>query len=138
MNPRLYDAEFYSLPANSHQQLPAGESLNAVADVSVVLGESASFQRFTHYSERELLMRFGKNVSDQVPVAVMNQWYGPLQNVRGIFYLRILAVQDGVPQPYADVSRYVRDAWLRARQDKILAEKITELKAGYKIFVQEH
>ena len=78
-------------------------------------------------------MLYGKNIAEALPKAQLQQWVGPFSNFRGSFYFRVLGTHDGTVRPFEDVRIYVRDAWLKSRQDRLFAEKVQELKSNYRI-----
>ncbi len=92
-----------------------------------------SLVKFPKISEQEIMARMGKDVSDATMKASQGKWVGPMNNVRGTFFIRVVASHKGEVRPFAEVKRYVRDAWFNANQNKIVQQQIASLKANYKI-----
>lgn len=84
----------------------------------------------------ELTQLYGADIAKRLQTAPLQQWQGPEQNVHGVFFVRTLNRFDAAPQPYAQCHAYVRDAWLRTREDALVQARITALKPGYAIYVE--
>jgi hypothetical protein len=131
MNPRLYDIEEYFFPDNSEDY---GVAINQTAlSAENWLGGKGEPTRFAKLSEQELLMRMGKDISQQLVLAELQQWTGPLKNYRGVYFVRIMATYDAVPKSYQEVEPYLRDAWIRKQQDNIIQSRLSELQSTYHI-----
>ena len=131
MNPRLYDIEEYFFPDSSadyavavNQTMPSAENWLA--------GKGAA-TRLAKLSEQELLMRMGKEISQQLVAAELQHWNGPLKNYRGVYFVRIMATYDATPKSYQEVEPYLRDAWIRKQQDNIIQARLAELQSAYHI-----
>lgn len=131
MNPRLYDIEEYFFPDSSEDYAVAANQTMPSAENWLAAKGGAT--RLAKLSEQELLMRMGKEISQQLVAAELQQWNGPLKNYRGVYFVRIMATYDAVPKSYQEVERYLRDAWIRKQQDKIIQSRLAELQSTYHI-----
>jgi hypothetical protein len=133
MSPRRYDLEEYFFPVDSQDYTEATDKHFTLHDREAWLEQKGNATQLDAQSQQELLMRMGKEISEQLISAEMGQWNGPLTNYRGAFFVRIVKVHESEPMPYEDVERYLRDAWIRQQQELIIQSKIAELQSGYRI-----
>lgn len=131
INPRLYDIEEYFFPDTDKDfSVAEQQTMSSAANWLSGKGEPT---RLAKLSEQELLMRMGKEISQHLVAAELHEWNGPLKNYRGVYFVRIMATYDAVPKTYQEVERYLRDAWIRKQQEKIIQSRLSELQSTYHI-----
>ena len=119
-----------SIPKNLIIELRSANNIDSLAEKLQL-----NLAKLPKMSEQEISGRMGKNVADAVIKTALNSWAGPLENERGIYFIRAVASYESTVMPLLNVNAYVRDALLKTRQDAILQEKIAALKTIYTITI---
>ncbi len=133
MHPTLRQVQWVKF--DKHAQLPEHYALQLNKEPWKVDAHKIVEQKQMKLSVRDINIRMGDKVAKKAAKASLNTWYGPIKSYHGVFVFRVLSVHDGVAKPFAEVKRYVRDAWIRAQQKDILQQKVSELKQDYVIQV---
>lgn len=137
MSPRRFDLEEYFFPIDSQEYAEATDQQFNLNDKETWLKQKGHATQLEAQSQQELLMRMGKEISEQLISADMERWIGPLTNYRGAFFVRMIKAREAEPLPYEEVERYLRDAWIRHQQEQIIQSKVAELTTGYRIELRE-
>jgi parvulin-like peptidyl-prolyl isomerase len=86
---------------------------------------------------QELIGLLGPEVAQRIFDLPRGGWHGPLTSDRGVHFVRVLDHHPPTEPTFEELEDYLRQDWSLARQRDALAAKLAELRAGYRIVVEE-
>ena len=127
-----FDHVFY----DSRDAEPILPALRDGADFTELGDEFWLGRSLRRFSELELSTTFGADFTARVLALPLGEWTGPLASSRGSHFVRVSARHDPELRSRKDVEWALREDWLRARREEARAEKLAELRARYRIEIE--
>jgi hypothetical protein len=128
---QVYFAKPAEVPDGLLARLRAGADIAGLGDPLYMLGH-----RLTGYSERDLSDLFGADNAKEIMAQPPGEWQGPLHSREGVHFVRLVAKQAAHLPAFEDVKNSVLEDWRRARRNQIVAARVAELRARYRIVVE--
>jgi parvulin-like peptidyl-prolyl isomerase len=93
--------------------------------------------RPNRYSLQDLLGLVGPDVARRVFELPVGIWHGPIASARGVHFVQLVGRQPAKMLPFEELADSLRQDWFLARQEQALAAKLGELRANYRIVVED-
>lgn len=84
-------------------------------------------------SEQELAITLGISAAKKIVSIQDNDWHGPIITTKGIFFIRILDRYPSHTPTFEDVENYVKIDWINTQKNRLISEKIKQLRKDYKV-----
>jgi hypothetical protein len=128
------DQVFYADPARVPDdlmtQLENGTDIGELGDFLDMLGN-----RLARYSLRDLIGLVGPDVARRVFELPAGAWHGPLRSERGVHFVRVEQHHPPTTPSFDELRDYLRQDWTLDQQQRVVADKIAELRRNYRIVV---
>jgi len=128
----VFYADPATVPGDLLERLRAGAEPDDLGDGPDMLGPTP-----TRYSLRDLIGPMGPEVGRRIFELPAGAWDGPFASDRGVHFVRILERHPPALPPFDELAESLRQDWFFAMQEKAVAAKLTELRAGYRIVVED-
>jgi hypothetical protein len=120
------------LPPDLLARLRAGEDFRGLGQRLFMLGH-----RLARYSIADLTDLFGADLAREIFALPPGEWQGPLRSAHGVHLIRIAEKLPARVPAFEEVADWVREDWRHARQQELIAAQIAELRARYRIVIEE-
>jgi PPIC-type PPIASE domain len=128
----VFYADAAEVPADLRGQLQDGPDLDGLGSRLLELGP-----RLHRYSLQDLIDLAGPEVARRVFELPVGQWQGQMSSDQGAHFIRVAERHPPDEPGFEEIEDYLRQDWLFARQEEALAEKLTELRANYRIITED-
>ena len=128
----VFYADAAEVPADLQDQLTDGPDLDDLGNRLLTLGP-----RLHRYSLQDLIDLAGPEVARQVFELPVGEWQGQMSSDQGVHLVRVAERHPPEEPAFEEIEAYLRQDWLFARQEEALAEKLTELRANYRIIMED-
>ncbi len=126
------------------KSLPSDDTGNAIRLDDLSLSELLPFsknanqysKRYENLSLRDIKIRLGQEIAKEFQTPQFNKLIGPIKSSKGFHMIQISATSPASIPPFNQVSHFVKDAWLKAEKNKLINQKVSELKAEYTIVTE--
>jgi hypothetical protein len=127
----VFYADPQAVPDGLLEKLRAGADGRGLGDRLFMLGP-----RLARYSAADLAGLFGAELAQRVLELAPGSWQGPFRSAEGVHFVRVAARDPARLPAFEEVVDWVREDWLHARQQQIIGEQVTALRARYRIVVE--
>jgi hypothetical protein len=121
-----------AVPADALQRLRAGAEPDDIGEGPDLLGPTPA-----RYSLRDLIGPMGAEVARRIFELPAGAWDGPFASERGLHFVRVLERQPAGLPAFEEIAGTLRQDWFFARQEEAVAARLRELRAGYRIVVED-
>jgi PPIC-type PPIASE domain len=128
----LFYADAAAAPPDLTEQSQDGPDLGNLGEHLLMLGP-----RPNRYSLQDLLGLVGPDVARRVFELPVGIWHGPIASARGVHFVQVVGRQPAKMLPFEELADSLRQDWFLARQEQALAAKLGELRANYRIVVED-
>ena len=128
----VFYADAAEVPADLQDQLPDGPDLDDLGNRLLTLGP-----RLHRYSLPDLIELAGPEVARQVFELPVGEWQGQMSSDQGVHFVRVAERHPPEEPAFEEIEAYLRQDWLFTRQEEALAEKLNELRANYRIIMED-
>ena len=128
----VFYADAAAVPPDLTDQAQAGPDLGNLGERLLMLGP-----RVNHYSLQDLIGLVGPEAARRVFELPVGIWHGPMASARGVHFVQVVGHQPSEMLPFEELAGSLRQDWFLARQEQALAAKLGELRANYRIVVED-
>jgi PPIC-type PPIASE domain len=128
----VFYADAAAAPPELLDQAQDGPDLGNLGERLLMLGP-----RLNHYSLQDLIGLVGPEVARRVFELPVNIWHGPMASAGGVHFVQVVGHQPAEMLPFEALAGSLRQDWFLARQEQALAAKLGELRANYRIVVED-
>jgi PPIC-type PPIASE domain len=128
----VFYADPRAVPADLLERLRAGAEPDDIGDGPDMLGPTP-----TRYGLRDLIGPMGPEVARRIFELPAGAWDGPFASDRGVHFVRVLERHPAGLPPFEEIAGSLRQDWFFARQEEAVAARLRELRAGYRIVVED-
>jgi hypothetical protein len=128
----LFYADATEVPPELMDQAQEGPALGNLGDRLLMLGPTPN-----RYSLQDLIGLVGPDVARRVFELPVRTWHGPMPSARGVHFVQVLGHQPSEMPAFEELADYLRQDWLLSRQEEALAAKLGELRANYRVVVED-
>jgi hypothetical protein len=79
----------------------------------------------------------GNEFTEKVFVQPLNEWQGPINSSRGVFFIRVIARQSEQPLALEAIKPILESHWMNQKQGDAVAREVDLLKANYRIVMPQ-
>jgi hypothetical protein len=122
---------FASAPAQPPEMLTSIRSHpnpQSLSDGTVRLGQPVPP---TYLPQLERLL--GAEFTARVMELPLNEWYGPLQSLRGQHFVRITSRQPEQPMAWNEIKPILMGRWTQAKEEEIIREEVAKISAEWRV-----
>jgi hypothetical protein len=128
----VFYADAAAVPSELLDQAQDGPGLENLGERLLMLGP-----RVNYYSLQDLIGLVGPEVARRVFELPVGVWHGPMASARGVHFVQVVGHQPAEMLPFEALAESLRQDWFLARQEQALAAKLDELRANYRIVVED-
>jgi PPIC-type PPIASE domain len=129
---QVFYADPAAAPADLLHRLRAGADPEELGDRLDMLGPMLD-----RYSLRDLIGLVGPDAARRIFELPPDGWHGPMASERGVHFVRVLEHHASAMPTFEELAEYLRQDWFFARQEAAVAAKLVELRANYRIVVED-
>jgi PPIC-type PPIASE domain len=129
---QVFYADPAAAPADLLDRLRAGTDPEVLGDRLDMLGPTLA-----RYSLRDLIGLVGPEVAREIFELPPDGWHGPMASERGVHFVRVLEHHPSLVPTFEELTDYLRQDWFFARQEEAVAARLVELRANYRIVVED-
>jgi hypothetical protein len=128
----VFYADPSGVPADLQDRLQDGPDLDDLGDRLLMLGP-----RLHRYSLQDLIALVGPEVARRIFELPIGEWQGQTSSDQGVHFVRVAEQHPPTVPAFEEIEAYLRQDWWFARQEEVLTEKLTALRAKYRIIVED-
>jgi hypothetical protein len=129
---QIFYADPAAVPADLLDRLRAGADPEVLGDRLDMLGPTLD-----QYSLRDLIGLVGPDLARRIFELPPDGWHGPMASERGVHFVRVLEHHPSAVPTFEELTDYLRQDWSFARQEETVAARLVELRANYRIVVED-
>jgi hypothetical protein len=84
-------------------------------------------------SDAEVSRTFGQDFARELSGLELEQWCGPVRSSRGAHFVRVERRREPRLPSFDETSWLVREDWLRRERERVLGEKLAEIRRRYRV-----
>ena len=129
---QVFYADPDTVPTDLLDRLRAGADPAGFGERSSLPGPAP-----TRHGLRDLIALIGPEAARRVFELPAGTWHGALRSDRGVHFVQVLEHHPPARPTFEELAGNLRQDWMLARQEEAVAAKLVELRANYRIVVED-